>query len=138
MNSATSKRDILDDLLRGLPEDDNGLIEPALTRLIHRLAEAAPEEKPPAKTAPPRPKAGSKAQPVKSKKKTTHYLSGEIFLDLDEARAKLNDLVGRQVKTRISKSRIVDQALKMILAEFEEKGERSPLVRELLKNNRKK
>ena len=73
-----------------------------------------------------------------SKKKSTHYLSEEIFADLDDARDKINELVHQRLKSRVSKSRIVDQALRMILKEFEEKGEKSHLIKEILKDTPQK
>jgi hypothetical protein len=132
--TAKHKHDIMDDLLKGPSEDATS--EPSsLTKLIHRAGE----------TLTAKPSAGSAAGPDQkkahggdSKKKSTHYLSGEIFDDLDEAREKINELVHPRLKSKISKSRIVDQALRMILKDFEEKGEKSHLIKEMLKDLRKK
>ena len=125
-----NKHDIMDALLKGSSED-TAPDASSLAKLIHRTGETA-SGNPPAGSSlaqgPP------KLPGCESKKKSTHYLSGEIFTDLDEARDKINDLVQPRLKTRISKSRIVDQALRMILKEFEEKGEKSHLIKEILKN----
>ncbi|MFA6498918.1 MAG: hypothetical protein WC256_00130 [Desulfurivibrionaceae bacterium] len=132
--AAKNKNDIMDDLLKGVSEDvgDEGS---SLTKLIHRAGEAASAQHPagsPSCSPPPKTSGGD------SKKKSTHYLSGEIFSDLDEARDKINDLVHQRLKSRVSKSQIVDQALRMILKEFEEKGEKSHLIKEILKGIHRK
>lgn len=132
--AAKNKKDIMDDLLKGSSEDTTHEAA-SLARLIHRTGESS-SAKHPAEDSPSRdPK---KAPAGDSKKKSTHYLSEEIFADLDDAREKINELVQPRVKSRISKSRIVNQALRMILREFEEKGEKSHLIKEILKDIRRK
>lgn len=124
----------MDDLLKGSSEDTTHEAA-SLARLIHRTGESScakhPAEDPPSQD-PKKSPAGD------SKKKSTHYLSEEIFADLDEARDKINKLVHPRLKAHVSKSRIVDQALRMILKDFEEKGEKSPLIKEILKSTRRK
>lgn len=132
--AAKNKHDIMDALLKGSAEDA-AHETPSLAKLIHRTGE---------KAGPKYPDGSASCRDKKenpggdSKKKSTHYLSGEIFADLDEARDKINELVHQRLKSRVSKSRIVDQALRMILKEFEEKGEESPLIKEILKGIRQK
>ena len=70
-----------------------------------------------------------------TKKKTTHYLSEEIFQGLDEAKEKIRKILPADIKTRVSKSQIVDHALKMILCDFETNGESSSLVKLILQNS---
>lgn len=132
--AAKHKHDIMDDLLKGSSEDATPEA-PSLAKLIHRAGETA-TAKPPAGSASDQ--SQKKAHGGESKKKSTHYLSGEIFDDLDEARDKINELVHPRLKSKISKSRIVDQALRVILKDFEEKGEKSHLIKEMLKDLRKK
>ncbi|MHB1185012.1 MAG: hypothetical protein ACYDIB_04450 [Desulfobulbia bacterium] len=132
--SAKNKHDIMDDLLKGA-EEDAAHEASSLAKLIHRTGET-PIATAPAESSPdPEHK---KPSPGDSKKKSTHYLSEEIFEDLDDAREKINELVHPRLKSRISKSRIVNQALSMILKDFEEKGEKSHLMKEILKDIRKK
>lgn len=132
--AAKNKHDIMDDLLQGSPEDA-ATEAPSLAKLIHRTVIPASAKHPAGITSSPdRPKKPGSD----SKKKSTHYLSEEIFADLDEARNKINELMHQRLKSRVSKSRIVDQALRMILKEFEEKGEKSPLIKEILKDRRQK
>jgi uncharacterized membrane protein YheB (UPF0754 family) len=128
--AATNKRDIMDDLLKGTTESGHADIKD-LHKLIHqeRLKSKPGKTKHSATGKAKKKKAGKD-----NKRKTTHYLSEEIFDDLDEAKEKINALMQKQLKSRVSKSKIVDQALKMILKDFEEKGEKSPLIQEILKD----
>ena len=129
-----NKHDIMDELLKGAAEDSSKETS-SLAQLIHRAGAATSAKPQSEKTALPDQK---KIPGVDNKKKSTHYLSEEIFADLDDARDKINALVHQRVKSRVSKSRIVDQALRMILKDFEEKGEKSPLIKEIIKNLRQK
>ncbi|MDG4475257.1 hypothetical protein [Thiovibrio frasassiensis] len=132
--AAKNKHDIMDDLLKGASED-TPLEAPSLAKLIHRTGETTRATHPGESASDPEQK---KAPGPDSKKKSTHYLSEEIFEDLDDARDKINELVHQRLKSRVSKSRIVNQALRMILKDFEEKGEKSHLIKEILKDIRKK
>ncbi|MHB8988244.1 MAG: hypothetical protein ACYC6S_05615 [Desulfobulbia bacterium] len=132
--AAKNKHDIMDALLKGAAEEAAHETS-SLAKLIHRSGEKASAKHPDGSSPGPDQK---KSPGGDSKKKSTHYLSEEIFADLDEARDKINELVHQRLKSRVSKSRIVDQALRMILKEFEEKGEKSPLVKEILKDIRQK
>ena len=132
--AAKHKHDIMNDLLKGSFEDAASDAS-SLAKLIHRAGETATANQ--AAESAPEPDQ-KKAHGGDGKKKSTHYLSGEIFDDLDEARDKINELVHPRLKSKISKSRIVDQALRMILKDFEEKGEKSHLIKEMLKDLRKK
>jgi len=69
-----------------------------------------------------------------SKKKSTHYISNEVFEELGEAKTLIPNFLPEGLNLRVTKSRIVDSALKMLLRELEEKGETSILVRLLLKS----
>ena len=132
--AAKNKHDIMDALLKGSAEDAAHETS-SLAKLIHRTGEKARPKHPEGSAS----SADQKKNPGgDNKKKSTHYLSEEIFADLDEARDKINELVHQRLKSHVSKSRIVDQALRMILKEFEEKGEKSPLIKEILKDIRQK
>jgi len=132
--AAKDKHDIMDALLKGSSEDAAQETS-SLARLIHRTGEKTSAKHPDGSASG----ADQKKNPGdESKKKSTHYLSGEIFADLDEAKDKINELVHQRLKSRVSKSQIVDQALRMILKEFEEKGEKSHLIKEILKDIRRK
>ncbi|MFH1021213.1 MAG: hypothetical protein V1782_11495 [Pseudomonadota bacterium] len=134
MAAKNKHNDIMDALLKGLSEDTEHEGS-SLAKLIHRAGETAsakdPAGNPPCQDSP-------KTLGSDSKKKSTHYLSEEIFADLDGAREKINVILHQRLKSRVSKSRIVDEALRMILKEFEEKGEKSHLIKEILKGIRRK
>lgn len=134
--AAKDKNDIMDALLKG-SSGDAAPETSSFARLIHRERKTKGAKQPAANALSTKPES-KKAPAGDSKKKSTHYLSEEIFADLDDAREKINELVRQRLKTRVSKSRIVDQALRMILKEFEEKGEKSPLIKALLKNSHQK
>ena len=70
------------------------------------------------------------------KRKTTHYLTEEVFDDLGNAKDIIKSYLPKGSKLRASKSRIVESAIKVLLDEFESKGEDSYLVKELLKKKK--
>lgn len=126
MSDKPKQRDILGDILNDPhTETIRGIDE--LTKLIHAL---------PNDTAV---KGGIKSQTPKKKKrqnkkrKTTHYLTNEVFNNLGEAREDIRDFLPDAAKSRATKSRIVESAITVVLQEFEKKGKESSLFRELLK-----
>lgn len=74
---------------------------------------------------------------VPIKKRTTCYLAKDIFKDLGKTKKKIREMVPPESKTSISKSLIVAQALRIILKEFEIKGENSVLVKRILSRIKK-
>ncbi len=130
MVSQKKTRDILDALL-GNPLDTAAPGTEELEKMIHQEA----RNKPSPLVKKRQGKISARKTKTRSKKKTTHYLSGKVFQELGEAKQKINDLVPSPLKSRVSKSQIVNQALKMILDDFEQKGEKSTLVKQLLKNS---
>ncbi len=123
------KQDVLKAILNG--SEDNfvpGLEE--LEKLIHRSVkppEAAPAMKKPRAKREKRPK----------KRKTTYYLTEDIFENLGAAKEIIRKMLPDIQKSKISKTRIVDSALKMILKEFETKGNDSALVKQIQKRDPK-
>ncbi len=123
------KQDVLKALLSG--SADNfipGLEE--LEKLIYRSV------KPPeAAFVIEKPKAKREKRP--KKRKTTYYLTEEIFENLGDAKEIIRKMFPDIQKSKISKTRIVDSALKMILKEFETKGGDSALVKQIQKRDPK-
>jgi NADH dehydrogenase/NADH:ubiquinone oxidoreductase subunit G len=123
------KQDVLKAILNG--SEDNfvpGLEE--LEKLIHRSVkppEAAPVMKKPRTKREKRPK----------KRKTTYYLAEEVFENLGDAKEIIRKMLPDIQKSKISKTRIVNSALKMILKEFETKGGDSALVKQISKRDPK-
>ena len=138
VQNSNEKRDVLGNLLQDSPAGGAipGLDE--LTLLIERYSQPLIKEEQvppsPRKPAPSRKK--RKKQPSK-KRKTTHYLTREVFKDLGEANNFLRGLLPAGSKLLATKSKIVNYAVKMLLDDFESKGEESELVKKLLKDNPK-
>ena len=82
-----------------------------------------PEPAPPAAALPERPSTGRQ----KHDTKITVYVSDEELLALEHARLSLRGTFGLAV----DRGRIVREAIAVLLADFEEHGERSQLVRRL-------
>lgn len=123
------KQDVLKVLLGG--SADNfvpGLEE--LEKLIYRFV------KPPeAAFVIEKPKARKKKK--SKKRKTTYYLAEEVFENLGDAKEIIRKMLPDIQKSKISKTRIVNSALKMILKEFETKGGDSALVKQISKRDPK-
>lgn len=127
MSDKTMQRDILVDILNDV---HTGMIRgmDELSKLIY----ASPGDSS-AKTAASRP-AGQKKRRVQSQKhKTTHYLTKEVFDNLGEAKADIRGFLPDAVKSKATKSSIVESAITVVLQEFEAKGMASALIQELLK-----
>ncbi len=69
----------------------------------------------------------------KVKHKTTHYLTEDVFSELGEAKETIKNFLPEGSKSKATKSGIVESAVKVLLEEFELKGEKSYLVQEFLK-----
>ncbi len=82
-----------------------------------------------------KPEAEKKKRP--KKRKTTYYLTEEIFENLGDAKDIIREMLPDIQKSKISKTRIVDAALKVILKEFETKGGDSALVKQISKRDPK-
>lgn len=117
------KVNILEEMLTGTDEEAfAGLTE--LSDFLARQEKPTPQEARSGK--PRRKKAGPK------KKKVTHYLSPEISEGLDRILPRIRKIVPEEKGRRISKSRVVDTSLRLLLREFEEKEKESLLVRQFL------
>ncbi|MBU4260762.1 MAG: hypothetical protein KKC76_02640 [Proteobacteria bacterium] len=133
-----TKRDVLGNLLQdshptgAIP----GLDE--LTMLIELYSQPLlkQEKVPPSPRKPVVPSKKKKKQPS-VKTKATHYLTREVFKDLGAANHFLRGLLPTGSKLLATKSNIVNYAVKMLLDDFESKGEESELVKKLLKDNSK-
>jgi len=132
--SKRKKRNILTDLLLG--KSTEGIVSKKELNALNRLIEGPPSSTAPVKinNRPKRTKevstAGKKNQNTKRKK--THYLSQEISENLDRAQMTIRSLVPEDLRSRISKSHIVNQSLAVVLQEFEAKGKNSRLIRTIM------
>jgi hypothetical protein len=69
-----------------------------------------------------------------TKRKTTHYLTEETFNDLGRAKKDIRKHVPEQYRSQISKTKIVNHALTLILQEFQLMGEKSKIMQAILQN----
>ena len=132
MDMANKKagKDILEDILTGYNDHlVGGLYK--LKKIITQNAWPKPAKK-------KKPLKKKRPQQQGIKKKTTHYLSEDVFEDLGEARDTLNNMLPEEARPHISKSGIVDAALKMILQELAEKREDSVLFKQIIKDQKDK
>lgn len=130
------KRDVLGNLMQGSPPGGAipGLDE--LTMLIERYSRPLiKEEKVPPLPHSPALQSKSKKKKSSVKTKATHYLTREVFKELDVANIFLRGLLPAGSKLLATKSNIVNYAVKMLLEDFDSKGEKSDLVKKLLKDN---
>lgn len=136
LTNNSNERDILADILNDSHSGNvRGLAE--LSKLIHMTS--------PGETLMPARSNAKKASfPPQNKKKnrrkrkSTHYLNQDVFENLGEAKRIIKDFMPAGSKAIATKSQIVESAIKVLLGEFEEKGENSYLVKELLKKNKSK
>jgi len=142
----TKKRsDILEELLRGSQYDKFPGLE-GLNDLVRRCASPDGLEVAGTKTqtTPIRkikldnvPRKRSESGYKKMQRKTTHYLSQDIFATLDETKDKIREQIPEKFD-KISRSKIINNALQLILHDFDLKGEDSALVKQLLKQPKDK
>ncbi len=125
-------KDILADILNARHDGKiRGLDE--LTALIHVAPEADSQTKRGGFSLKPAVKEKAKPRKKKVKHKTTHYLTEDVFSELGEAKEIIKNFLPKGRKSKATKSGIVESAVKVLLEEFELKGEKSYLVQELLK-----
>ena len=132
--SKRKKRDLLSELLEG--KSTEGIISKkelnAVNRLLKVLLSGTPPSKVNRKTLTTRKLTAVGKTTRETKTKTTHYLSQEISEDLDRALIAIRTLVPENLRSRVSKSCIVNQALAMSLQEFASKGKDSRLLYSIL------
>ena len=66
------------------------------------------------------------------RKRTTHYLSDEIFRDLDSVTREIRSFLPENLQARITRSYVVDKALTLMLKEYKDRGKKSRLARSVL------
>lgn len=123
--------DILDILLAA-PADTPAPGQEALVRLIRRAA--AKDNPRSAAKAAPTPVRKDRASPAPRrprKVKTTQYLDTAVHARLSAAKDSLDTAPGVKERGRVSKSRIVETALRQALDDFEAHGRDSRLGRSL-------
>jgi hypothetical protein len=95
------------------------------TSLYDYSINLVPEKKDPEK---------KKKRSRKTKRKITHYLTENTFKELGRAKMDIRKHVPEQYRSQISKTKIINQALSMILQEFQLKGKKSKIMQTILQN----
>jgi len=129
--SKRKKRNVLSELLTG--SSSEGIISKKELNALNKLIGDTPQTN----STPNKPSGKTKTIPVrkkgkKAKRKTTHYLSEEVYESLGSVKNDIRTLLPENLRSKVSRSQIVNQALTLILKEFETKGEKSRLVRNLI------
>jgi len=130
--SKRKKRDVLAELLTGDPSE--GMISKKELNALHKLIGDTPKNISTSRNQPEKSKKSAAGKKKKdTKKKTTLYLSKEVFENLDRVKKEIRSIVPKNLRSKVSKTQIVNHALTLILKEFEDKGENSKLVRNIKK-----
>jgi hypothetical protein len=129
--SKRKKRDILSELLVG--ETSEGLVSKKELSALHKLIGNTQQVNSIHKKLPDKTKKIVLRKKKKEKKrKATHYLSEEVLKSLDSAIKEIRTGLPEKLRSNVSKSQIVDLVLAEVLDEFENKGEKSRLVRNII------
>ena len=129
--SKRKKRDILSELLVG--ETSEGLVSKKELSALHKLIGNTQQVNSIHKKLPDKTKKIVLRKKKKEKnRKATHYLSEEVLKSLDSAIKEIRTGLPEKFRSNVSKSQIVDLALAEVLDEFENKGEKSRLVRNII------
>lgn len=119
--SDPKKFDILGDLLRGRERTPSEAT--AIEKMIrgqgdklsvHDLAERRPD-------------------PRLAKVKTTYYLGEEVYENLEDARQTIADMMPEETRHRVTRSLLVELAIKLVLRDFEKKGRESAICQLLFR-----
>ncbi len=135
MGKTSKPKDLLGDILQDSSELEFHGVD-ALNTLIMELGREGKSQVTTKKVGK-KGKGTARKKKAVPKKKTTHYLLHEIFVDLDYARAKIRQLVPENVRARVTKSAIVNHALQVAFDEFEAKGDKCLLVKSFIPKKKK-
>jgi hypothetical protein len=131
--SKRKKRDLLLELLLG--KDGEGIVSKKELNALHRLLDEHPAGRAPDKTKKRQSGTKKGISPHRSPKqktiKTTHYLLPETVKNLTRAQEAIRSSLPEHMRSKISKSQIVDTSLSIILQEFSAKGKNSRLMRRI-------
>ena len=131
MGEKSEKRDIMDEILSGNQDDAVEGLD--LLYDVIRVKSSSPlksDDKPQGLPA-------SKTSRKKTKKKASHYLTHDVFDELGEIKSSMRDLLPSVPKSKLTKSNIVDIAVKALLEEYKEKGTKSELMKKIVSGDKK-
>lgn len=125
-NKDLKGKDILADIFRNAEEHNDPKLN-ELFQFIENIADAF-DSREQESTEP-----GDKKRKGPTKKRSSSYLSHENFEALDKAKLELQKLILEGSSGKISKSKITDISLEIILKDFKLNKENSILARQLKK-----
>ena len=132
--SKTKESDILSRLLTG--NSFEGVIsKKELNALIKVIGEAAKREATPENDPEKMARilAGKQAKTVK--RKATYSLSGDVFKRLEKVTREIRSALPEEQQRKVTKARVVNQAVALMLEEYISRGKNSRLARSLLQVN---
>lgn len=132
--SKRKKRDLLSELLVGASTE--GIISKKELNALNNLIQSAPVNNKIVKNISQSDIKKVSAQRKKQKKahkKTTCYLSEDVLKELDKAQISIQSLLPREFNSRITKSKVVNQALALMLEELKKNGKNSKLLHNILR-----
>ncbi len=124
MTKDKKERNVLDDIFS--LKNPSGPTNDPLADIIYRAFQLESEQLPESDE-----KSLTKTPSKPATRKATHYLREEVLADLVDAKARIAEMFDLESGKGISKSDIINQALLIVLREFEEKGERSLLAEKI-------
>ena len=127
MKDEEEKKDILSEILGGSEEDVVEGLEELCEIINLETISFNGSKSPGTKSIPPK-----KTIRKTTKKQASHYLTEKVLEELGETKSELRELFPSIPKSKVTKSRIVDLALRTILEEYKEKGLESKLIRKLM------
>jgi len=119
----THKKDVLQDVLLDAEQDD----DPELQELMAFIDDMRDSFQPPRKDAAKR----KKSKRRETKRRSSSYLTPKNFEALGRVKQECQRLLNTDNLARVSKSRITDISLEIILKDFQQHGEKSILARKL-------
>lgn len=77
--------------------------------------------------------ADQQPDPWLAKVKTTYYLGEEVYKNLEDSRQAIADMLPQAIRHRVTRSLLVELAIKLVLRDFEKKGRGSALCQLLFR-----
>ena len=123
INQKKPNKDVLLDVLLDAEQDD----DPELQELMAFIDDMRDSFQPPRREAAKR----QKGKRRETKKRSSSYLTPKNFEALGRVKQECQRLLNTDNVARVSKSRITDISLEIILKDFQQHGEKSILARKL-------
>lgn len=77
--------------------------------------------------------ADQQPDPWLAKVKTTYYLGEEVYKNLEDSRQAITEMLPQAIRHRVTRSLLVELAIKLVLRDFEKRGRESALCQLLFR-----